>query len=47
VPDIAEHLVDWWLLKRFERHPARVHDPREAELHIIGTPFTTAYRASR
>ena len=47
VPDIAEHLVDWWLLKRFERHPARVHDPREAQLHVIGTPFTTAYRASR
>ena len=47
VPDIAEHLVDWWLLKRFERHPARVYDPRKAQLHVIGTPFTTAYRASR
>ena len=47
VPDIAEHLVDWWLLKRMERHPARVFDPRKAQLHVIGTPFTTAYRASR
>ena len=47
VPDIAEHLVDWWLLKRFERHPARVFNPLKAQLHVIGTPFTTAYRASR
>ena len=47
MPDIAEHLVDWWLLKRFERHPARVHDPDAAQLHVIGSPFRAAYLAHR
>ena len=47
VPDSAEHMVDWWLLKRFERHPARVYDPDAAQLHVIGSPFTAAYRAHR
>ena len=47
LPDIAEHMVDWWLLKRFRDHPARVYDLRKAELHVIGTPFSTAFRAHR
>ena len=45
LPDMAEHMVDWWLLKRFERHPARVFDPNTAQLHVIGSPFSAAYRA--
>ena len=45
IPDAAEHMVDWWLLKRFERHPSRVFDPDAAQLHVIGSPFTTAFRA--
>ena len=47
IPDMAEHMVDWWLLKRFERHPARVHDPDAAQLHVIGSPFRAAYLAHR
>ena len=47
VPDSAEHMVDWWLLKRFESHPARVFDPNKAQLHVIGSPLTAAYRAHR
>ena len=47
LPDMAEHMVDWFLLKRFERHPARVYDPDAAQLHVIGSPFTAAYRAHR
>ena len=47
LPDMAEHMVDWWLLKRFERHPSRVFDPDAAQLHVIGSPFTAAYRAHR
>ena len=47
LPDMAEHMVDWWLLKRFERHPARVHDPDAAQLHVIGSPFRAAYLAHR
>ena len=47
VPDLAEHMADWWLLERFRRHPARVYSPDEAQLHVIGTAFTTAYRAHR
>ena len=47
VTDIAEHMVDWWLLKRFERHPARVYDPDAAQLHVIGSPFKAAYLAHR
>ena len=47
VPDSAEHMVDWWLLKRFERHPARVYDPDVAQLHVIGSPFKAAYLAHR
>ena len=46
VPDLAEHMADWWLLEQFRRHPAR-ELPEEAELHVIGAAFTTAYRAHR
>ena len=47
VPDLAEHMADWWLLEQFRRHPARVNSPEEAKLHVIGSAFTTAYRAHR
>ena len=47
VPDMAEHMTDWWLLKRFESHPARVFDPDAAQLHVIGSPFKAAYLAHR
>jgi len=46
-PDTAEHLTDWWLLEQFRRHPSRVNSPDDAQLHVVGTPFTTAYRAHR
>ena len=44
-PDLAEHMVDWWLLGRLRTHPARVDTPDEAQVLVIGTPFSTAFRA--
>ena len=43
--DAAEHLADHWMLEQFRRHGSRVMDPNQAQLHVIGTPFATAFRA--
>ena len=45
-PDDAEHLTDLWLANRLRRHPQRTHDADEAELHIVGAPLATSWRAA-
>ena len=45
-PDDAEHLTDLWLASRLRRHPQRTHDADEADLHIVGAPLATSWRAA-
>ena len=39
--------MEAWAWEPPKRHPARVHDPDAAQLHVIGSPFRAAYLAHR
>lgn len=45
MPNIAEHTVDIWVLRQLRKHPARVHDPADADIHIIGSEVGASMHA--
>ena len=45
-PDDAEHLTDLWLLRKLRAHPQRTDNPAAADVHVLGSPLTTSWRAA-
>jgi len=46
MPNVSEHLTDFWLLKHLKDHPARTLDRNRASLHIVGAPILTSFAAA-
>lgn len=45
LPDVSEHLTDYWILKQLRNHPSRTMNEMEADVQIIGAPLYLAYVA--
>lgn len=46
VPNIAEHMVNFWTLRQLRSHPARRYVVEDADLHIIGAPIGVSQDAA-
>lgn len=47
MPNVAEHLTDFWFVEQLRHHPARTSDIDAADFHVVGAALRTSWFASQ